>query len=108
MFHEKLKELRNSKKITQEKIAEFLYIKRSTYAKYETGENEPDYKTLELLANFFEVSTDYLLGRTNKKTTARANTQELKDIFKKEITFNGHLLNKEKKEKIIKLLEILL
>ncbi|MFD1707690.1 helix-turn-helix domain-containing protein [Siminovitchia sediminis] len=66
-FNVRLKEYRKRAKLTQEEIAKKLGIKRSTYAKYETGENQPDYKMLEKLADFFEVTTDDLLGRDNKK-----------------------------------------
>ncbi|ARK28740.1 helix-turn-helix domain-containing protein [Halalkalibacter krulwichiae] len=67
-FKDRLKLCRNNKKITQEKLAEKLGIKRPTYAKYETGENLPDITMLNKLADFFEVSTDYLLGRTDQTT----------------------------------------
>lgn len=75
-FSIRLKELRNSKKLTQEQIANELNIKRSTYAKYETGENQPDHDTLQNLADFFNVSVDYLLGRTNKKEFHETNQTE--------------------------------
>jgi transcriptional regulator with XRE-family HTH domain len=68
---QRLKERRKLKKITQEKLAEKLNIKRSTYAKYETGENEPDYETLKLLADFFETTVDYLLGRNNDPSPSK-------------------------------------
>ncbi|WP_017728561.1 helix-turn-helix domain-containing protein [Halalkalibacterium ligniniphilum] len=67
-FKDRLKLCRNKKKITQEKLAERLGIKRSTYAKYETGENVPDIIMLNKFADFFEVSTDFLLGRTDQET----------------------------------------
>ena len=66
-FKDRLKMCRKNKKITQEKLAEKLGIKRPTYAKYETGENQPDLTMLNKLADFFGVSTDYLLGRTDEE-----------------------------------------
>lgn len=68
MIDIRLKELRKSRKLTQEQLAKILNIKRATYAKYETGGNEPDFSTLLKIANFFEVSVDYLLGRSNLKS----------------------------------------
>src|SRR5699024_4999694 len=62
-FNIRLKECRNERGWTQEGISKMLSIKRPRYAKYETGENEPDYATLIKLADLFGVSTDYLLGR---------------------------------------------
>lgn len=57
----KLKELRNEKRCTQLDVAKFLNIARTTYSAYEQGANEPDFKTLIKLADYFHVSTDYLL-----------------------------------------------
>lgn len=60
-----LKELRLSKKLNQSDLAKLLNIDRTTYGKYETGDSSPDYDKLLTLADFFGVSTDYLLGRNN-------------------------------------------
>src|SRR5690625_7462375 len=65
-FSNRLKQCRNKKGWTQESISRRLKIKRSTYAKYEIGENQPDHKTLIKLADLFGITTDYLLGRENK------------------------------------------
>jgi transcriptional regulator with XRE-family HTH domain len=68
-YGERLKKLRESKKLSQQQLADRLKINRSTYARYELGQTQPDFETLEKLADFFEVSTDYLLGRTDIKST---------------------------------------
>ncbi|USG64037.1 helix-turn-helix transcriptional regulator [Brevibacillus ruminantium] len=62
---QRLKECRKAKKLTQQELSDALSLNRSTYAKYETGDNEPDNQTLQKLADFFDVKIDYLLGRTN-------------------------------------------
>lgn len=62
-----LKQLRTSKKILQKDVAALLGIDRTTYAKYESGASEPNYETLLKLAEIFGVSTDYILGRDEKK-----------------------------------------
>ncbi|MED1915803.1 helix-turn-helix domain-containing protein [Bacillus thuringiensis] len=62
---QRLKACRKAKKLTQHELSETLGFNRSTYAKYETGDNEPDNQTLQKLADFFGVSVDYLLGRTD-------------------------------------------
>ncbi len=59
----RLKELRKSYGLTQEKLADALDISRVNYTRYETDKARPDYETLILLADFFDVTTDYLLGR---------------------------------------------
>ena len=67
----RLKELRNEKKLYQIDIARFLDIDRTTYTKYETGENKPDIQTVCKLADYFNVSTDYLLGRSHIRDTTK-------------------------------------
>lgn len=67
-FQNILKELRLSKGITQVELAKQLGISRSTIGMYESGSREPDFETLELIADYFNIDTDYLLGRTNKTT----------------------------------------
>lgn len=61
---EHLKELRKEKGLLQRDVADFLGVDRTTYVKYETGANEPDIEVIKKLADFFGVSTDYLLGKT--------------------------------------------
>lgn len=50
---------------TQEEVASLLNITRSTYSRYETGDREPDFKTLIKLAEIFNTSTSYLMGETD-------------------------------------------
>ncbi len=63
----RLKELRKQKNITQLKLAMDLGMNQNTISRYETGEREADYKTLIAFADYFDVSLDYLLERTNAK-----------------------------------------
>lgn len=65
MFGDRIKILRNKMKLTQEDIAKKLGIARTTYAMYEQNKREPDYETLQNIAKFFEVSIDFLLGRSD-------------------------------------------
>ncbi len=69
MLSKRLSSLRKSKKLTQAEQAKVLGIARTTYAMYEQGNREPDYDTLTKIANYFGVSTDYLLGLTDKPNT---------------------------------------
>lgn len=75
-FNEVLRQLRKGTIYTQEELANKLGLLRSTYAKYETGENEPDYKTLVKIANYYGVSTDVLLGRNVKENNNMYNSCE--------------------------------
>ncbi|MBQ6980441.1 MAG: helix-turn-helix transcriptional regulator [Clostridia bacterium] len=61
----RLKELRKSKNISQLKLALDLNMNQNSISRYETGEHEADYKTLIALADYFNVSIDYLLERTD-------------------------------------------
>lgn len=63
MIGEKLKALRKQKGVTAKKVAEALNILPDTYRNYETGRREPNLETLSSIADYFKVSTDYLLGR---------------------------------------------
>jgi transcriptional regulator with XRE-family HTH domain len=58
----RLRELRQSLKMTQDEVAKCLGISRTTYANYERGHREPDNQMLVQLAECYQVSTDYLLG----------------------------------------------
>ena len=58
-----LKNLRTSNSLTQDELSKSLKISRSTIGMYEKGAREPDFETLESIADFFNVDIDYLLGR---------------------------------------------
>ena len=61
-FSERLKELRIEKKLTQKQLAILLCTNNSSVCDWECGRSEPDLKTLTIIASFFDVTTDYLLG----------------------------------------------
>ncbi len=61
----RLKKLRQQKGITQLKLAMDLSMSQNSISRYETGEREADYKTLIIFADYFNVSIDYLLERTD-------------------------------------------
>ena len=60
----RLKELRKARKISQLKLAMDLNMNQNTVSRYENMEREADYKTLILIADYFNVTLDYLLGRS--------------------------------------------
>lgn len=65
MLAQRLLYLRQKNKKTQAEIASLLGITRQAYGYYEKGEREPDMESLGKLADYFEVTVDYLLGRTD-------------------------------------------
>ena len=58
-----LKELRKNLGLTQQNVADKLGISRVNYTRYETDVSCPDFDTLVLLADFYDVSLDYIFGR---------------------------------------------
>lgn len=61
----RLKELRKKRKISQLKLAMDLQLNQNAISRYETGMREADYSTLIKIADYFDVSIDYLLERTD-------------------------------------------
>ncbi|MEN6325836.1 MAG: helix-turn-helix transcriptional regulator [Syntrophomonas sp.] len=81
MFGDILAELRKNKGLSQYELSEQLGLSRGQISNYELGTRQPDYDTLLRIAEYFNVTTDYLLGRTNNKIPSKANTF-LQNFFK--------------------------
>ncbi|MEZ2657238.1 helix-turn-helix domain-containing protein [Aneurinibacillus aneurinilyticus] len=74
---ERIKYLREKNGYAQKFIAEKIGVKNNTLSSYESDKRQPDYDTLQKIADFFEVSTDYLLGRTDEPSpTHKASNDE--------------------------------
>lgn len=67
----RLKELRKQRRLSQLKLVMDLNMNQNSISRYENGEREADYATLIKLADYFDVSVDYLLGRTDNPETNR-------------------------------------
>lgn len=89
MFSKRLSELRKKKGFSQYKLADELGFSRGQVANYEQGTREPDYQTLLKIAEFFNVSTDYLLGRDDNNLAdtiaahidSNATEEEMEEIL---------------------------
>lgn len=68
MYSNRIRALREDKNLTQRALAELLQVHQTTYSDYERGELNVPVTVLHTLADFYEVSIDYILGRTNIKT----------------------------------------
>jgi transcriptional regulator with XRE-family HTH domain len=68
MLGKKLKGLRSEYKITQEELAKIIGVTTSMIGMYETDSRKPSYEVLLKISEYFNVSTDYLLGKTDKRT----------------------------------------
>lgn len=62
----RLKDLREDSDLTQQTVADYLHIKQNTYSQYESGKRQLPIDILVKLAEFYNVSTDYILGLTER------------------------------------------
>ncbi|MDE5558774.1 MAG: helix-turn-helix domain-containing protein [Ruminococcus sp.] len=67
MYFQRLRDLREDKDMNQTQVAEILKTKQTVYSRYERGFQTIPIEHLLTLADFYEVSTDYIFGRTNVK-----------------------------------------
>ena len=88
---EMIAELRKDKGALQRDLAELLGVSVGTISNYETGTHEPDLKSLVMLADYFNVTTDYLLGRTKFQVDFNAITDTFAEYEGKTIA-NGDLI----------------
>ena len=95
-FGDRLKELRNNKHLTQEKLAEILKVNRAALANWETNRAYPDVNIIKELATFFDVTIDFLLGKDDDSLAARIG------VLLKE---NKGLLSKEEEEFLLKMIQ---
>ena len=73
-----LKEIRNSKLMTQKEVAEKLNITQATYSGYESGKYQPSIDILIAISKLFKVSIDYLVGNQNNFTIDMSDLPEIK------------------------------
>lgn len=76
MIYRRLKDLREDNDLTQIELAKVLNISQRGYSHYETGNNDIPTEILIKLANYYNVSIDYILGRTNEKRNKKTETVE--------------------------------
>ncbi|HHW42220.1 helix-turn-helix domain-containing protein [Desulfofundulus thermobenzoicus] len=119
-FKERLKELREGKQISRDELAKAIKLSYWAIAKYETGERTPDPETLQKLADFFDCSVDYLLGRNeNPRDQNNSSTPswwhrdttptdvELEEFLKTaNVYFDGVPLDEDDKEDILTYLKV--
>ncbi len=83
MFGDIFKELRNENKLSQDKIAEDLDISQPLIAKWEGHQSTPAPEMLDYIADYFNVSVDYLIGRSKFKNIEADNSELEKELFSK-------------------------
>ena len=77
-FHEKLQQLRKQKGLTQEALAEQLYVSRTAVSKWESGRGYPNIESLKAIARFYAVSLDELLSSGEVLVIAEENQRQIK------------------------------
>jgi len=114
LYSERLKELRKNKKLTQKEVAEKIGVARTTYAMYEQNRREPDNETFQKIADFFNVTTDYLLGRTDDPTMTAKDEKDIAKRMEKikedlanngGLSFYGEPLSEEAKQSLLEAME---
>lgn len=118
-YGDRLRSLREAKGLSQKELADRLNINRSTYARYETSSTQPDYDILNAIANFYDVSVDYLLGRINEINKPLLTEKDESDIAKRlkqfeadlensdGLAFDGEPMSDEAKESLLESMELL-
>ena len=73
-FSEKFKELRKSRNLSQQELADYLHTSKSSVNMYERGEREPGLEMLEAIADYFNVDMDYLIGKADVANKALSSS----------------------------------
>lgn len=95
-----IKRLRNEAGISQKQMASVVNLSQQAVAKWESGVAEPDTRALRVLADYFGVSVDYILGRQQEKKLAQNDAGALPDDERRLLSFFENL-NPEGKEKLL-------
>ncbi len=81
-FKDMLKYLRNREGLSQAELADRLGLGKSTVSMYEVGKREPDFETLESIADFFNVDMNFLLGKNDSENRLILTNKDERDIEK--------------------------
>lgn len=105
MFYPRLRDLKEDKDLKQSIIAKLINSSENQYGRYERGENDIPLEKALILANYYNVSLDYIAGRTNdKRGLTRSELSDVETDFIKKF----RSLSESGKGKIIERLEIIL
>lgn len=108
MFAKRLIDLRENKNIFQKDLANILNVEQATVSQWENGKRIPDSETLIKIANYFNVTVDFLIGNDKKGiTTFKEQEMKEKEVLKKLLVNNGYMkededLSNEELNKIMK------
>ncbi len=100
-FNERIKQLRERESLTQAQMAKILDITKSGYVKYERGEREPRYGVLVALSQYFDVTIDYLLGKSEEENPYISNVSRIGDVVQSDRFIKLHGSNSKSVQKMI-------
>lgn len=108
-MHERLVQLRKKRKLTQAELADRVGITRSALSQYEIGSRSPDYEIVQRIANFFDVSIDYLVGGASAPTNPLHIMDFANDeIITEPVYYKGMELTTEEKKELIAIIRAIL
>lgn len=102
----RLRELREKRGLTQTELGKLFNLSKQAISSYETGVSEPPPDTLHGIADFFNVSTDYLLGRTDDPRPGKSNFEEEFPEIVKVLRRGGRKLTPADKRRIARIIEV--
>jgi transcriptional regulator with XRE-family HTH domain len=116
IFSQRLRALRKQKKIRQKDLADIMKVSASTVTRWEKGQNEPDTEKIREIADYFQVSADYLIGNSNDPTPTeeirrdvQSSTPDLKKLLKEtKPHWGGKPLTEKQADILIKFFESVL
>lgn len=92
-FSIRLRTLRKQHRETQEEISDFLGIQRTTFSGYERGIILPPYDKIGMLAEHYNVSIDYLMGKSNSENYTIHNDDTIPDVYEQLMIISNELLS---------------
>lgn len=98
MLGNNIKELRKNKRMTQKDLAEAMRVSQQTVGAWETERAIPGADTLSDLADYFNVTTDYLLGRSEKKDDDKVDYVALDKVLDNARSFDGEPIDEHDRE----------
>lgn len=106
MFKDRLRTLRKNKKMSQSELAEVLHVSQQTVGSWEVGRSNPDEETINKIADFFNVTTDYLYGREVPEWASEKDVMDLEEMLNSNVNmaYGGENLTEEEKEQVKRVL----
>lgn len=99
----KIHDLRKEKRVSQTELAKMVHVSQATVTAWETGKAEPSSSALNALANYFNVTTDYLLGRESKAD--KVHNMSVDEALGTIMSFEGQPVTEHDKKVMKDLLE---